>query len=403
MSETTKPSKMPRAEMIILMLLALIQFMSVLDFIIIMPLGPQFMRVFQITTKEFGYIVSSYTFSASIIGFFCSSLLDRFDRKKALIVLLIGFTIGTLLCSLAPSYIYLVLARILTGAFAGLMGAILFSIIGDIVPMERRGFATGILMSGFGLASVIGVPLGLKLATDFSWNYPFYFLVFWGFLIIPFLYKLLPQMSSHLVSDKKNFFVELKALFSHTNHLRAFFLTMCLTLSGFSVIPFLSPYMVSNVGLTEKDLPFIYLIGGGCTLFSSAISGKLADKYGKKKVFSIMALISTIPIFILTNLGPSSFVVAISYTSFFMIAISGRVIPSMAMITSSVKPQYRGSFMSINSCAQNLASGLAAVNAGNIIVKTASGQIVNYNIVGYIGIFFTFLAILVARKLEYES
>lgn len=392
------------SEKLILILLAMIQFVNVMDFVIIMPLGPQFMRVFEINPKQFGIIVSSYTFSASIFGFLGAFFLDRFDRKKSLITLLTGFCIGTLLCAVSTNYLFLVISRIIAGAFGGIMGATLFSIIGDIIPPERRGQATGLVMSGFALASVLGIPVGLYLANLFDWHAPFYLLSFLSFFIIPFLIKYLPSINKHLENKViKSPLKEVRDLFSEKNNIKAFTLTMMLTLAGFSVIPYLSPYMVSNVGLKESELPYIYLIGGFCTLFTAQIIGKLADKYGKRKVFIIMALISTIPVMIITNLGKIPLKLVLLITSFFMISVSGRVIPSMAMITSSVKPQYRGSFMSINSSLQNLGSGLAAFISGNIVSKLSNGQIINYNYSGYLSILATLLCVYLSTKLEYEE
>ena len=153
----------------------------------------------------------------------------------------------------------------------------------------------------------------------------------------------------------------------------------------------------------EKDLPIIYLVGGFCTLFSANYSGKLSDKYGKRKIFIIMAAISAISVYTITNMKESNIYVATLITSFFMIAITGRVIPSMAMITGSVESKYRGGFMSLNSCTQNLASAIAASLSGLIIIKTPEGLIENFNISGYICIAMTIIAILISLFLNYEE
>lgn len=390
-------------EKLLLLILAAIQFVNVLDFVIIMPLGPQFMRVFNINPAQFGVIVSAYTFSASFFGFVGAFFLDKFDRKKSLITLLTGFAFGTLLCAIATNYFFLVLARIVAGAFGGVMGATIFAIIGDAIPPERRGRATGLVMSGFALASVLGIPIGLYLANLFDWHSPFFMIVLVCLIIIPFALKSLPSMKSHLGNSNKNNIQEVKELLSHQNHLKAFVLTIMLTFAGFSVIPYLSPYMVANVGLTEKDLPYIYLIGGFCTLFTAQLVGKLADKYGKRKMFIIMAFISAIPVLIITNLPRVPLYIAYFITSFFMISVSGRVIPSMAMITGSVQPKYRGGFMSVNSSVQNMGSGLSAVISGAIISKAADGTILNYNYAGFLSIVSIFICIYLSTRLEYEE
>ena len=163
-----------------IMTLASVQFISIVDFMIIMPLGPQLMRSMHIGPAQFGLVVSSYTFAAGIAGFVASSLVDRLGRKAAFLGMDAGFLIGTFLCGLAPTYGTLVLARILTGAFGGILGGLALAIIGDVFPEERRGRATGALMSGFALASIVGVPFGLFLGTRYGWHVPFILLGIFG-------------------------------------------------------------------------------------------------------------------------------------------------------------------------------------------------------------------------------
>ncbi|MBC7475066.1 MAG: MFS transporter, partial [Candidatus Sericytochromatia bacterium] len=239
-------NKLTNQELVLLIILSSIQFVAVLDFVIIMPLGPQFMRVFFISPREFSIIVSSYTFSASIFGFLSAFFIDKFDRKKALITLLTGFTISTLLCALSNSYWSLVISRTIAGAFGGVMGSILFTIVGDNIKPEKRGRATGMVMSGFALASILGIPIGLYLASIYDWHSPFYMLIILCLIILTSAYIVLPTMNKHLQKKiKKDTLKEMKYVLSEPNHLRAFSLSAMLTMAGFTVTPYLSPYMVS--------------------------------------------------------------------------------------------------------------------------------------------------------------
>lgn len=393
-----------KSEKVLLISLAVIQFINTLNFLIIMPLGPQLIRSFEISTQQFGIIVSAYTFSASIFGIIGAFFLDKFDRKKALLTLLIGFTIGNLLCALAPTYIFLVIARVVAGAFGGVMGATVFAILGDAIPAERRGQATGMVMSGLALATVLGIPVGLTLANFFSWHATFYFLIISAFIIAPVSFKVLPTMTDHLKEKPNiNSLREIKDLLSEINHLKAFTLSILLTFGNFLILPYLSPYMISNMGLTEKDLPYIYFAGGFFTLFIAQIIGKLADKYGKRKIFIIMGLISIIPVLIITNLQLVSLFIVFITSSFLMIALTARVVPSTAIITGSMKPQYRGSFMSLNSSVQNMGSGLASVVSGMIISKSPDGHLLNYNYSGFLYIITMLTAIYLSTKLNYEE
>src|SRR5258708_35877404 len=154
------PPITPR-EWILLLVLAAIQFTVILDFMIIMPLQPAYLRLWpDLTPKGFGIIVGSYAFSAGCSGLFGAFFTDRFDRKKSLLVLYAGFTVGTFLCAVAPGYWLLVAARVVAGAVGGIMGAVALAIIGDLFHDERRGRATGVLMWGFSLATTLCVPTG---------------------------------------------------------------------------------------------------------------------------------------------------------------------------------------------------------------------------------------------------
>jgi predicted MFS family arabinose efflux permease len=385
----------------LLLLLASIQFTHILDFVIIMPLGPRFMDVFKINPQEFGFIVSSYTFSAGLAGIIGTGFVDRFDRKAVLNTAYLGFVLGTYLSAISPDYKMLLLARIVSGAFGGILGAMVFSILGDVIPYERRGKASGIIMSAFSFASVIGVPLGLYLASQFnSWAAPFWGLAILSTFILLFSHFIMPSVKTHINKlENHSVYKVYMIILKDSNHLKAFMLIISMMFAGFSVIPFISPYMVSNVGVSEKDLSYLYFFGGAATIFTARIIGTFADKFGKYKVFSIIAALSTIPIYIITNLSVVPLYHALVASTLFFILVSGRFIPALAMITSSVLPRNRGGFMSLNSSFQQIASGMASIIAGMILVKNQDGTMSNYQYVGYMAMCSTFLAIYIGSKL----
>jgi predicted MFS family arabinose efflux permease len=389
-------------EKAVLFLLAAIQFTHIVDFMIMMPLGPQLMRLFTISPAQFSWLVSSYTFSAGIMGFLGAFVLDRFDRKKVLQVIYIGFTLGTLACAFAPGYYWLMAARILTGAFGGILSATSLAIVGDLIPEQRRASAMGIVMTAFSLAGVLGVPIGLYLATKWSWHAPFIGLGCIAFLIIALIQLVIPVMRIHLSSERKK--ESPKQILTNVTGNKNLLFALCtmtfLMLGQFTVIPFISPYMVSNVGFAEDQLPYIYFLGGLCTIFTVPMVGKLADKHGKYKIFSWAIILSVIPILLLTNLPQTSIYIALLVTTFFMITIGSRGIPAQAMITSTVKPQQRGSFMSFNSSVQQLSAGLASIISGLIIHKTESGALENYGWIGLLAATCSFISLWFAKKLK---
>jgi len=394
------PHHVLKREWALLLVLAGIQFTHIMDFMVMMPLGPQFMRLFDITPQQFALLVSIYTFSAGICGFFAAFVIDKFDRKSALMVLYAGFAFATLLCALAPGYAWLLAARAVAGAFGGVMGAVVYSIIGDAIPESRRGAATGTVMSAFSFAAVAGVPTGLFLATLSDWRAPFYFLTVVSALILIAVWKVVPAQREHLIHKReRNPFKQLHAIFFNRTHLTAFAMIASLMFAGFSVIPFISPYMVANVGMKESELPYLYFFGGLATFFTARLIGKLADKHGKRKMFAWVAVASIVPIMLLTHLPKTSVVWAVAVTALFMVLVSGRLVPAMALITASVEPRLRGSFMSFNSSVQQIATGFAALMAGAIVSESATGELLNYGMVGLLASGATLVAIFFSSRL----
>ncbi|MBC7923344.1 MAG: MFS transporter [Ferruginibacter sp.] len=392
----------PKQEKLLLFVLAAIQFTHVLDFVIMMPLGPQLIRVFSITPQQFGLLVSAYTVSAGISGFAGSFFIDRFDRRAALLWLYIGFTVGTLACALSPDYAFLLAARIFAGLFGGVLGALIFAIIGDAIPEARRGMATGKVMASFSVASVIGVPFGLYLATLISWHAPFVLLAGASALVLPVAFKALPSMIKHLAGKRAagNPFANLQTIFTNSNMRWALSLMMMLNVAGFMVIPFLSQYMVQNVGLREDQLPYIYLFGGALSYFTSPYIGKLADRYGKPRVFVWMAVSSLLPVLLITNLSVTPLWIVLVITTFFFVVNGGRFVPAVALVTSSALPRVRGSFMSINSSLQSLAAGFASYLAGLIVTEASDKSLLHFSWTGLVSAVATLLCILICLRVK---
>jgi predicted MFS family arabinose efflux permease len=389
-----------RLERVVLLILAAVQFTTIVDFMIVMPLGPQLMRTLQIGPTKFGLIVSSYTFAAGVAGLVAASIADRFDRRITFVTLYAGFLLGTFLCALAPNYQLLILARIVTGAFGGILGGMAMAIIGDVFPEQRRGSATGSLMTGFALASVAGVPLGLVLGTNFGWHIPFVVLAVGGIPIIPLALIALPPMTNHYQELRSHPLRSLWETFTEPNHLNAFALIVTLMIGSFSVFPYLSPYLVSNVGMTEQQLPLVYIVGGALTLFASPVIGRLADRIGKLRMYRLVAPLSAGLLLVITHLPAVPIFLAVVVFGALMVCNVGRMIPAMAMVTSSVRPHRRGAFLSANSSVQHVAGGLGAYIGGLVVTQTTTGRIEHFGIVGWIAAISTLTSLWLAGRIR---
>lgn len=388
-----------RQEGLLLLILAGVQFTHVMDFMILMPLGPQLMRLFQITPQEFAFLVSAYQFAAGAVGFFGAFLVDRFDRKRALMCAYIGFTVGTFACALAPNYVFLLIARGIAGAFGGLLGAQIMAIVGDAIPFARRGRAMGVVMASFSVASVFGVPIGLFLANRLNWHAPFVLVGSIALVLTILIGLRIPPMTKHIAqkSARLSPLGLLGGIARDGNQVRALSLMVALMFTQFTLIPFLSPYMVSNVGFREDQLPWMYFVGGGLTIFTSPLVGRLADRFSKARVFTFGGVLVIIPVLILTHLGPTPVPLALCVTAAFFVFNNARFIPAMALITSTVRPATRGGFMSINSSVQSLSAAIAALFSGLLVSRAASGELTGFGTLGLISAAFSLVVLWIGR------
>lgn len=389
-------------EKLLLWTLAAVNFTHIVDFMIMMPLGPQLMRVFSISPQQFGLLVSSYTFSAGISSFIGAFILDKYDRRSIFLWVFVGFLLGTLACALSPNYLLLLASRIVSGLFGGLTSALIFAVIGDAIPDGRRGRAMGLVMAAFSVASVFGVPFGLFIASLSNWHAPFFFLAFLALVILGLIYRFVPSITAHIQqADSRPSPVQvIRRVTSNGNQMRAISLTVMMMLGQFMIIPFLSPFMVSNVGFSEMQLTYIYMAGGFFTVFTSPWVGRLTDTYGKVKVFTVFMSLNVIPIAILTHMGVTPILFALLVSTFFFITSNGRMVPAAALITGTAKPENRGSFLSFNSSVQQLSAGIASFLAGMVLVEGVDGKLMHFEWVGYAAILLSLSCIPLIRKIK---
>lgn len=394
---------MNRNEKILLFILASINFTHILDFMIIMPLGNYLIGYFHISTQQFSLIVSAYSYSAFASGIIAAFVIDRFDRKRSLLFGYSGFVIGTLLCGLAPNYQFLIGARIMAGLFGGLIGAQVLSIVADTFVYEKRGRAMGSLMAAFSVASVAGIPLSLYLANLLSWHAPFFMVAALGVILIPLSMKFIPSMKGHMKQSSGQRRAEaFLVIFSRKNALVALSLSALMVFGHFLIVPFINPFMEFNVGFTKNQIPLTYVVGGTATLFSAPFFGKLADRKGKLFIFTICSILTLPLIYFITNMPSIAFYFVLIVTGFWFVVANGRMIAAQAMISNVIEPQYRGSFMSLNSSFQQLFVGSASFIAGLMVTNDPVTQkIYSYNWVGYLSIvvlaFCIFLGYLLKR------
>jgi predicted MFS family arabinose efflux permease len=366
-------------------ILAFLNFTIILDFMIISPLGALLLRDLHIPTKRFGLVVSVYAFSAAISGILSAGFADKFDRKKLLMFFYTGFIGGTLFCGLAPTYELLLVARIVTGVFGGVIGSIAMAIIADLFPLAMRGRVMGVTQTAFAASQVLGLPVGWALANHFGWHAPFLLIAGLGAIAGVFIMIKLQPIDGHLKLPREgNAFMHLFRTVFEGRYFIPFLTTIFLATGGFMLMPFGSTFTINNVGINPGSLSTIYFLTGLCTLFTGPFIGKFADRMGKYRVFVLGTALTTIMALIYTHLGRTPLGLVVLVNALLFIGVTSRMISATALMTAVPDPAHRGSFMAVMSALQQASGGVGAFVAGLIVVQLPSGALTNYPILGYV-------------------
>jgi predicted MFS family arabinose efflux permease len=343
------------------------------------------MPALHITAGQFGVAVSAYAFSAGIAGVLAAGFADRFDRKNLLLFFYVGFTAGTCLCALAPNFQLLLLGRIITGLFGGVVGSVVLAIITDLFPLHLRGRVMGYVQTAFAASQVLGIPVGLFLANHWNWHVAFAAIVVLAVAVIVAVLVLMRPVDGHLrLKQDRNAFAHLIATVSEPSYTLAFGVTTLLATGGFMLMPFGSAFTVHNLGIDIVHLPTIYLVSGLFTIFIGPLVGRASDTFGKYPTFMFGTAMSVVMVLIYTHLGLTTLTVAIVVNVLMFVGIFSRMIPSQALISAIPAAHQRGSFSAVSASLQQLSGGLGSVFAAAIIAQNADGSLRHFDRLGYV-------------------
>jgi predicted MFS family arabinose efflux permease len=371
---------------LVVAVLALTQFTVVLDFMVMSPLGDLLMKDLKVRPMEFGIVVSSYALAAGVSGILTAGFADRFDRKKLLIFFYSGFILGTLFCGISRSYEQLVLARIFTGIFGGVMSSISMAIVADLFSIQQRGRVMGFMQMGFGLSQILGIPISLYIAAQYNWQMPFFLIVVLAIVMLLFIVFGLKPVNQHLERANSNSpFKHLLNTVKNRNYRIGFLATAFMSLGGYLMMPWGSAFAVNNVGISQKELPLLFMIVGISTFLIMPLIGMLADKINKFQLFMIASIIMIAAVVVYVRLEHSTFLILVLVNVFMMGGIMARMVPSQALTSAVPEPHDRGAFMSINSSLQQIAGGIAAIIGGKIVWQASpQSPLMNFEMLGWV-------------------
>jgi len=335
----------------------------------------------------FATAVSVYSWCAGLSGLFAATYIDRFDRRRLLLAVYALFALSNLVCASAASFPMLLIARAFAGITGGVLGSVIMAIVADVIPAARRGAATGTIMTAFSLAAVAGVPAGVLLGAHFGWFAPFILLTALSVLIWLGGMRIVPSLAEHLNRKQPALSSVLPALWrlvSNPRYLNAFALTFIVMASQMLVIPFISPMLVANHGVAPAQLSWLYMAGGAATFFTSRLVGRLSDRYGSRRMFRLMVVLSLLPVLFMTHLPGLPFFALVLLFPVFMVIVSGRMVPMQALLTTVPEPANRGAFLSTNSALQALGAGCGAWLGGLWLSISPNGTIEDYGLNGWL-------------------
>ncbi|MCP1996163.1 MFS transporter [Flavobacterium sp. HSC-61S13] len=389
-------------EKFVILILAITQFTVILDFMVMSPLGDLLLKSLDMDTRDFGIAVSAYAFSAGISGLLTAGFADKFDRKKLLLFFYVGFIVGTLFCGLANSYPTLVAARIFTGLFGGVIGSISMAIITDIFSLQQRGRVMGFVQMGFGASQVLGIPIGLYIAHKWAWEAPFFMIVGLSIFIAVSIAVWLKPVNAHLaIQQDKKALLHLWHTLKDKDYRIGFMATGILSVGGFMMMPFGTVFAVNNLGVSEAQLPMLFMISGLSSLAMMPFIGKLSDRMSKFKLFAIACIWLMLVCVVYTNLAVVPFWLVIITNILMMIGIMGRMVPSSAMSSAVPEMKDRGAYMSINASLQQISGGIGAAVAGVIVYQESkTSPLINYDIVGYVVVVISCISILMMSRVD---
>jgi predicted MFS family arabinose efflux permease len=385
----------------VIAMLAFLQFAVIIDFMLMAPLGALIMPELGASPAQFGTVVSAYAFAAGVSGFLTAGFADRFDRKKLLLFFYAGFIAGTAWCGLAGSFESLLIARIVTGLFGGVIGSIVLAIATDLFVPQVRGRVMGVIQTAFAASQILGIPVGIWLSARWDWHVPFLALAVLALTVGLAIGAVMRPVNEHLkLRQERSPLGHLLHTLVEPRHAMSFVAVLFLTTGGFMLMPFMSAFTVGNLGIALDHLPVIYLVTGIATIFAGPLVGKAADAFGKMRTFYVGTAITIVMVLIFTHLQASTLVVVTIINVVLFIGIFSRMIPFQALMTQVPDAVHRGSFNAVSASLSQLAGGLAAVAAGHIVQQGADGRLYHFEVAGYVVVATSLLACFLLWRVE---
>lgn len=381
----TQAQRLP-SEGVLLFILSAVQFVHIIDLMMVIPLGPDFAAALSIPLDKLGWIGGSYTLAASLAGMVAAVYLDRYDRKRALLLCLAGLGVMTALCAAAWDFYSLVTIRFITGLFGGPCTAICFAIIADCIPANRRGTAMGRVMAAFSLASIFGVPFGLEVAHMFDWRAPFYVTAFATLLVFALAWRGLPSLTGHMKAGARvRGFTALKHLLDNRIHLMVFAFGSISMFAAFLLIPHLASFVQFNLGLPRNELGWLYMAGGVASFVMLQVAGKVLNTVAAWKV-SVAGMAVLVFTCYAGMVHQPALLSPLAVFVLFMASMSVRGVCNNTLASKIPASHQRAGFLALTNCISQLFAAFGAFTSTLLLHEAADKSLLGMETVAWIAI-----------------
>lgn len=357
---------------LIIFTLCLLVFAASSQVMIIAPLLPQIGIELQTSKKVLGYLITVYAIALGLSAIVIGPLSDKIGRRKILLLGSSAMTLFLLAHSIANSFISLLIIRTATGFSAGVLSGAAVSYVGDYFPYEKRGWASGWIMSGIAMGQILGIPLGTFLAEGYGFKFPF--ILFGIFMGITFLLVLFFVPQPNVILQKKKLTLR-NSVKKYRDLLKKpdisavalSYLLMFLSLSIYVI--YLPLWLDQKFNVSSTNIGWLFCAGGVINAISGPRAGKLSDQIGRKKMI-ISSCIGLAIFMVMTTYLLVDFWVAYLIFPIVMLLIAIRISPFQALSSELVNSNNRGSLMSLLVAIGNIGSGFAGVLGGYLFEYT---------------------------------
>jgi predicted MFS family arabinose efflux permease len=344
----------------------LLVFSAASQTMILSPILPRIGEELAIADAALGTLVSVYSLMVGVFAIIAGPISDKVGRRSILLLGTAILTVALALHGLVEGYRSFLAVRVFAGIGGGVLSGAAVSYIGDYFPYNRRGWATGWVMSGAAFGQIVGIPLGIVLAGRWGFRAPFYIFALTMAATVLLLWLRIPQPG---VRRSEGRLSARRAGADYLTMLRrpevawaavAFFV-MFLGVSVFVI--YLPTWLERDLGATPNQIATMFLVGGIANVVTGPQAGRLSDRIGRKGII-LLSCIGLSVVMVGTPFAVTS--VWWAYPMFFltMVLVAMRVSPFSALLTALVKDERRGSLMSLTVALGQLGFALGGAVAG---------------------------------------